>query len=60
MMEPMVGRHVFENDTLYTLPREAEVKTLREKYLNRLSPEEQQVLDEIIQIRKKVQPTYPY
>jgi translation initiation factor 5B len=60
MMEPMVGRHVFENDILYALPREAEVKTLREKYLNRLSPEEQQVLDEIIQIRKKVQPTYPY
>jgi translation initiation factor 5B len=60
MMEPMVGRHIFENDILYTLPKEAEVKTLREKYLNRLSPEEQQVLDEIIQIRKKVQPTYPY
>lgn len=60
MMEPMVGRHIFENDILYTLPKEAEVKTLREKYLNRLSTEEQQVLDEIIQIRKKVQPTYPY
>lgn len=60
MMEPMVGRHIFENDILYTLPKEAEVKTLREKYLNRLSTEEQQVLDEIIRIRKKVQPTYPY
>jgi translation initiation factor 5B len=60
MVEPMVGRHIFEKEVLYSLPKEAEVRTLREKYLNRLSPEEQQVLDEIIQIRKKVQPTYPY
>jgi len=60
MVEPMVGRHIFEKEVLYSLPKEAEVRTLREKYLDRLSPEEQQVLDEIIQIRKKVQPTYPY
>ena len=60
MVEPMVGRHIFEKEVLYSLPKEAEVRTLREKYLNRLSAEEQQVLDEIIQIRKKVQPTYPY
>ena len=60
MMEPMVGRHIFEKEVLYSLPKEAEVRTLREKYLVRLNPEEQQVLDEIIQIRKKVQPTYPY
>ena len=59
MMEPMVGRHIFEKEVLYSLPKENEVRTLREKYLNRLSPEEQQVLNEIIQIRKKVQPTYP-
>jgi len=59
MIEPMVGRHIFEKEVLYSLPKENEVRTLREKYLNRLSPEEQQVLNEIIQIRKKVQPTYP-
>ena len=60
MMEPMVGRHIFEKEVLYSLPKEAEVRTLKEKYLGRLSPEEQQVLEEIIHIRKKVQPTYPY
>jgi len=60
MMEPIVGRHIFEKEILYSLPKEAEVRTFKEKYLNRLSPEEQEVLDEIIQIRKKVQPTYPY
>lgn len=58
MMEPMVGRHIFEKEVLYSLPKEAEVRTLKEKYLSRLSPEEQQVLDETIQVRKKVQPTY--
>ena len=60
MMEPMVGRHIFEKDILYSLLKEAEVRTFKEKYLNRLSPEEQEVLNEIVQIRKKVQPTYPY
>jgi len=60
MMEPIVGRHIFEKEILYSLPKEAEVRTFKEKYLNKLSPEEQEVLDEIIQIRKKVQPTYPY
>jgi len=60
MMEPMVGRHIFEKEILYSLPKEAEVRTFKEKYLNRLSPEEQEVLNEIVQIRKKVQPTYPY
>ena len=60
MTEPMVGRHIFEKEVLYSLPKESEVRTLKEKYLSRLSVEEQQVLEEIIQIRKKVQPTYPY
>ncbi len=60
MLEPMVGRHIFEKEVLYSLPREAEARTLREKYLQRLTPDEQQLLEEIIQIRKKALPTYPY
>lgn len=60
MLEPVVGRHIFENDVLYSLPKEAEIRMLKEKYLNRLSSDEQQLLDEIILVRRKAQPTYPY
>jgi translation initiation factor 5B len=60
MLEPTVGRHIFEKETLYSLPKEAEARILKERYLDRLTLDEQQVLDEIIQIRKKIQPTYPY
>ncbi|MFN3621718.1 MAG: translation initiation factor IF-2, partial [Nitrososphaerales archaeon] len=60
MLEPIVGRHIVEKEVLYSLPKEAEVRTLREKYLNRLTLEEQQLLEEIILVRKKMLPTYPY
>ncbi|MEM4726452.1 MAG: translation initiation factor IF-2, partial [Nitrososphaerales archaeon] len=60
MLEPIVGRHIVEKEVLYSLPKEAEVRTLKEKYLNRLTPEEQQLLEEIILVRKKVLSTYPY
>jgi len=43
MTEPMIGRQINEGEVLYTAPRDDEVKVLKEKYLNRLTPEEQEI-----------------
>ncbi len=60
MMEPIVGRHIVEDEVLYSLPKEVEAKSIIEKYLDRLSPDEREVFDEVLQIRRKGVPTYPY
>ncbi|MEM2211700.1 MAG: translation initiation factor IF-2 [Nitrososphaerales archaeon] len=60
MMEPIVGRQIHEGEILYTLPDEADVKLLKSKYMHRLSEDEVKVLDEIIKIRRKVNPLYGF
>jgi len=58
MSEPTIGRHIQEGETLYTVPKNNEVKILIKKYLSRLSSEESGTLDKIIKIRRNTDPLY--
>jgi translation initiation factor 5B len=60
MQEPMVGRQVKEGQILYTVPREEEVKLLKERFFDKLEKEELDLLEEIVKIRRKVSPLYGY
>ncbi|MCD6446384.1 translation initiation factor IF-2 [Candidatus Bathyarchaeota archaeon] len=53
--KPMVGRHIFENDVLYVKVPERHAKVLREKFIEKLTVDEQEALDEYVKLmRKKV------
>ncbi|MBC7218739.1 MAG: translation initiation factor IF-2 [Hadesarchaea archaeon] len=55
---PMIGRHVQEGDVLYTdVPRD-HVLALKRDLRDLLSGDELSVLDEIITIKQKIDPTY--
>lgn len=58
MREPIIGRHIKEGETLYTLPSSEEVKLLSTKFMSKLSEEEQQVLGEIIKLRRRIHSSY--
>ena len=60
IMGPTIGRQVNEGDILYTLPSEVEVRTLNQKYLSMLSDDAKQLLQEIIQVRRKTSSLYGY
>jgi translation initiation factor 5B len=50
---PIVGRHIFENDILYVKVPEQHVKALQKNFLNLLTPEEQEALNEYANIMRK-------
>jgi translation initiation factor 5B len=54
LRKPTVGRHINENDVLYTNLNEAEVTELK-KRSGVLSPEEEEVLEELLEIKRKRQ-----
>jgi len=60
MKEPVVGRQIKEGETLYTLPNSDEARTLMQRFYDLLSDEEKTVLNEIIQVRRKVQTLYAF
>ncbi|MEM3638303.1 MAG: translation initiation factor IF-2 [Conexivisphaerales archaeon] len=60
MKEPVVGRQIKEGETLYTLPESDEARTLLQRFYDMLSEEERSVLNEIIQVRRKVQTLYAF
>ncbi|MEM3785626.1 MAG: translation initiation factor IF-2 [Candidatus Bathyarchaeia archaeon] len=51
--KPMVGRHIFEKDILYAKVPEQHAKTLQTKFLDKLTPEEQEALTEYINVMRK-------
>ena len=55
-----IGRQILEEDVFYTLPRPDEAKNLLKKYAHKLSSEELQVLNEIVEIQRKINPVYGY
>ena len=55
-----IGRQIFEEDVFYTLPTPDEAKNLLKKYAHKLSSEELQVLNEIVEIQRKINPVYGY
>ncbi|MGC8895513.1 MAG: translation initiation factor IF-2 [Candidatus Bathyarchaeia archaeon] len=54
--KPMVGRHIFEKDILYVKVPEQHVKALQTMFMEKLSAEEQEALNEYINIMKKKTP----
>jgi translation initiation factor 5B len=57
---PTIGRHINEGEIFYTLPSDAEIKTINEKYLPNLSSDDIELLNEIVEIRRKSVPLYAY
>lgn len=55
MERPIFGRHIFEKDLLYTKVPEEHVKILSSTFMQRLTTEEQETLNEYVNVmRKKV------
>jgi translation initiation factor 5B len=55
MEKPMVGRHVFEKDVLYVKVPEPHAKVLLSTFMDRLTADEQEALNEYVELmRKKV------
>jgi translation initiation factor 5B len=57
---PTIGRQINEGDIFYTLPAEAELKTINEKYLSSLSSDDVELMKEIIETRRKSAPFFGY
>ena len=55
-----IGRQIFEEDVFYTLPTPDEAKNLLKKYAHRLDSEELKILNEIVEIQRKINPVYGY
>ncbi len=60
MQEPIVGRHINEDDILYAYPKSEHAALLLTKFRSRLSDEELKLLEEIIERRRKVEALYAY
>jgi len=60
MNEPTVGRQVNEGDILYTVPPNEDVKLLLNRFKYRLNEDELKALDEIVEIKRKINPMYGY
>jgi translation initiation factor 5B len=56
MDEPIVGRHVFEKDLLYVKVPESDAKALLTTFFDRLTIEEQEVLNEYVTMMRKKTP----
>ena len=55
-----VGRHINEGDIFYTDLRSKEAKLLLERFGYRLSQEEKDILDMLVAMKRKVDPSYAY
>jgi translation initiation factor 5B len=60
MKEPTVGRQIKEGEELYTLPESDHARLLLEKYMDRLSVEEAELLKEIVSTRRRVYASYAF
>ena len=55
-----IGRHIFEDEVFYTFPPSHEAKKLVAKFLHKLSSEEQETLNKIIEIQRSKDAAYAY
>ncbi len=55
-----IGRQIFEEDIFYSFPPSHEAKQLLSKFAHKLSPEETEVLNEIVEIQRKKNSMYAY
>ena len=55
-----IGRQIVEEDVFYTLPSSSDAKQLIKRFMHKLSSEETNVLNEIIEIQRAIDPAYAY
>ena len=55
-----IGRQISEEEILYSFPPAPEAKLLLKRFSHKLSPDEFQVLQEITEIQRKLNPMYGY
>ena len=55
-----IGRQIVEEDVFYTLPSSSDAKQLLKLFIQKLSAEERNMLNEIIEIQRKIDPAYGY
>ena len=60
MNEPVIGRTIREGEILYSLPANIGVRLLKDRHYDSLSEDELTILDEIIELRRKVVPLYGF
>jgi translation initiation factor 5B len=55
-----IGRQIFEDEVYYTFPPSHEAKQLLNKFMHKLSAEEQEVLTDIVRIQREKESIYGY
>lgn len=55
-----IGRQIFEEEVFYTFPPSHEAKQLLNKFMHKLSSEEQEILQDIVRIQREKEPVYAY
>tara|TARA_B100000029_G_scaffold516714_2_gene633135 strand:- start:406 stop:2178 length:1773 start_codon:yes stop_codon:yes gene_type:complete len=60
MNEPVIGRTIREGEILYSLPDNIGVRLLKERYSDSLSEVDLAILNEIIELRRKIVPLYGF
>ncbi len=55
-----IGRQLFEEEVYYTFPPSHEAKQLLNRFMHKLSTEEQEVLTDIVRIQREKEPIYGY
>ncbi len=55
-----IGRQMFEEEVYYTFPPSHEAKMLLNKFMHKLSTEEQEVLNDIVRIQREKEAAYAY
>ena len=55
-----IGRQIFEEEVFYTFPPSHEAKQLLNKFMHKLSPQEQEVLNDIVRIQREKEAAYAY
>ena len=60
MNEPVIGRTISEGEILYTLPNAIGARLLNQKYRESLSDSDFDILQEILNIRRKIVPLFGF
>ena len=55
-----INRQIFEEEVYYTFPPSHEAKKILNKFMHKLSPEEQEILNDIVRIQREKEPAYAY
>ncbi|MEM3588676.1 MAG: translation initiation factor IF-2, partial [Nitrososphaerota archaeon] len=58
MKEPIVGRHVKENEYLYVAIPENDARLLSTVFMNKLDEQSRKILDEVLNINRKINPLW--